>query len=142
MGKKLLPDDILDTYQIEERHHACSILKTDFPEQWKDLIEVLRKFKLKRSDIAKKGGNKSPISRAIDGLFFDRGWTEKSFEIKVTADGAETLVLFPQFVVSGACELDETEVPKHLKLLPDFRSHVSVPRMHALQARSKSVQLC
>lgn len=91
MGKKLLPGDILDAYQVEERHHACSILKTDFPGQWKDLVDVLRKFKLKRSDIAKKGGNKSPISRAIDGLFFERGWTEKSFDIKVTADGLETL---------------------------------------------------
>ena len=56
-----------------------------------DLTEVLRKFKLKRSDIAKKGGNKSPISRAIDGLFFVRGWAEKSFDIKVTADRIETL---------------------------------------------------
>lgn len=91
MGKDLLPDDIRQEYQIEERHHACAILKTDFPHQWKDLLEVLRDFKLKRSDIAKKGGNKSPISRAIDGLFFDRGWVEKSFDIKVTADGVETL---------------------------------------------------
>jgi hypothetical protein len=76
---------------VEERHHACSILMTDFPGQWKDLIDVLRQFKLRRSDIAKGGGNKSPISRSIDGLFLERGWIEKSFEIKVTADGAETL---------------------------------------------------
>lgn len=91
MGKTLLPEDVRDSYQIEERHHACSILKTDFPEQWKDLIDVIRGFKLRRSDIAMKGGNKSPISRAIDGLFFERGWAEKSFDIKVTADGVETL---------------------------------------------------
>jgi len=91
LGKNLLPKDIREAYQIEERHHACSILKTDFPEQWKDLIEVLREFKLKRSDIAKKGGNKSPIARSIDSLFFARGWVEKAFEIKVTADGKETL---------------------------------------------------
>jgi len=78
-------------YQVEERHHACSILNADFPEQWKDLLDVLREFKLRRSDIAKKGGNKSPISRAINGLFFERGWVEKSFDIKVTADGEETL---------------------------------------------------
>jgi hypothetical protein len=91
LGKNLLPDDIRDAYQIEERHHASSILKTDFPQQWKDLVEVLREFKLRKTDCAKKGGNKSPIARAIDGLFFERGWVEKSFEIKVTADGHETL---------------------------------------------------
>jgi hypothetical protein len=49
LGKNLLPDDIRATYQVEERHHACSILKTDFPEQWKDLIDVLREFKLRKS---------------------------------------------------------------------------------------------
>lgn len=91
MGKNLLPEDVRAAYQVEERHHACSILKTDFPDQWKDLIEVLRDFKLRRTDLAKKGGNKSPIARAIDGLFFERGWVEKSFDIKVTADGYETL---------------------------------------------------
>jgi hypothetical protein len=91
LGKNLLPGDIRDVYQIEERHHACSILKTDFPEQWNDLIEVLREFKLRKSEIEAKGGNKSPISRGLDGLFFKRKWAEKSFEIKVLADGNETL---------------------------------------------------
>jgi len=91
LAKNLLPEDIRDAYQIEERHHAFSILKIDFPEQWKDLIEVLREFKLTRTDFAKKGGNKSPIARAIDGLFFKRGWVEKSFDIQVLADGQETL---------------------------------------------------
>jgi hypothetical protein len=91
VGKNLIPKDIHATYQIEERNHACSILKTDFVEQWKDLIEVLREFKLRRSEIGAKGGNKSPIAKGIDGLFFKRGWVEKKFEIKVLADGEETL---------------------------------------------------
>lgn len=91
MGQNLLPKDVRETYQVEERHHACSILKTDFPGQWNDLIEVLRAFKLRKTDISKPGGNKSPIAKGLDSLFFQRGWMEKSFEIKVTADGAETL---------------------------------------------------
>jgi hypothetical protein len=91
VGKNLLPEDIRKAYQIEERHHACSILKIDFAQQWRDLLDVLREFKLRKSDFAKKGGNKSPIARVIDGLFFDRGWIEKSVDIKVTADGNETL---------------------------------------------------
>jgi len=91
LAEGLLPKDIRQTYQVEERHHACSILKTDFPEQWNDLVEVLREFTLKRSHLQAKGGNKSPISRGIDGLFYSRGWQEKSFEIKVLADGRETL---------------------------------------------------
>lgn len=91
MGKILLPNDIRTTYQVEERHHACSILKTDFPNEWKDLIEVLRKFTLRRSELEVKGGNKSPIAKGLDGLFYGKGWIEKSFNIKVLADGNETL---------------------------------------------------
>ena len=91
LGKELLPGEIRNGYQIEERHHACAILKTDFPEQWEDLIDVLTKFKLRRSDIAAKGKNKSPISKGINGYFYERGWVEHSFEIKVIADGEETL---------------------------------------------------
>lgn len=91
MGKDLLPKDIRAAYQLEERHHACSILKTDFPEQWGDLLEVLRAFKLRKTDMSTPGGNKSPIAKGLDGLFFECGWLEKSFDIKVTADGVETL---------------------------------------------------
>ena len=66
----LLPADIRETYQVEGRHHACSILKTDFAEQWKDVIEVLRSFKLRRTDMKRPGGNKSPIAKGLNGLFF------------------------------------------------------------------------
>ncbi len=90
-GKDLLPQDIRAQYQIEERHHASAILKTDFPEQGDDLIQVLREFKLRKSEIAAKGKNKSPVARGLDGLFFARKWVEKRFEIRVTADGQETL---------------------------------------------------
>lgn len=91
MGTELLPYDVRQAYQVEERHHACAILKTDFREHWQDLIAVLRAFTLKKSALSKPGGNKSPIARTLDGLFFDRLWVEKRFEIKVTADGRGTL---------------------------------------------------
>jgi hypothetical protein len=92
LGKNLLPEDIRGTYQGEERHHACSILKTDFPDQWKDLIDVLRDFKLRRTDFAKKGGNKSPIARAIDSLFFERGWVERALISKSRPTGTKPLL--------------------------------------------------
>ena len=35
------------------------------------------------------GGGKSPISITINGLFEDRGWSEKHFDVKITVDGVE-----------------------------------------------------
>lgn len=91
MGTDLLPEDIRDTYQIEERHHACAILMSDFPAEWGNLIDVLRSFRLRRSYVEAKGKNKSPIAIALDGLFAERGWDERSFKVNVTVDGDQTL---------------------------------------------------
>lgn len=78
-------------YQIAERHHACAILKTDFSNEWKDLLDALGQLRLKKSEILTPGGGKSPISRGINGFFFRRGWKKHNFKIKVLVDGDETL---------------------------------------------------
>jgi len=91
VGINLLPEDVRTTYQIEERHHACSILKSDFPSEWRDLIAVLREFTLRRSHVETRGGRKSPIAQSIDDLFGARNWAEKSFAVNVTVDDVQTL---------------------------------------------------
>lgn len=89
MTLDLLPDSIRQNYEVHERKHACAILSNDFPSEFNDIISVLRTFKLKRSDILKPGGNKSLISKIIDGEFFKRGWVEKGFDTKMVVDGQE-----------------------------------------------------
>jgi hypothetical protein len=86
MGLDLLPASILSLWEVIERRHAGAILATDFPEQWRDLIGVLEEFRLPRSSIEADGGNKSPIAREIDGLFFKRGWVEKPFDVTIRID--------------------------------------------------------
>lgn len=49
MGVDLLPSDIRDLYELHEWKHACAILKTDFPDEWRDLLDLLRAFRLRRS---------------------------------------------------------------------------------------------
>ncbi|MEW6544116.1 MAG: BglII/BstYI family type II restriction endonuclease [Nitrospirota bacterium] len=73
-------------YEVAERHHACAILKTDFPNEWKDLLDALDHIRLPKSQILTPGGSKSPISHAINGFFARRGWQERSFKIQVTVD--------------------------------------------------------
>jgi hypothetical protein len=91
VGIDLLPQDIRATYQIEERHHACAIMMSDFPTEWENLIDVLRTFVLRRSYVQARGKNKSPIAIELDGLFERRGWEERSFKVSVIVDGDETL---------------------------------------------------
>jgi hypothetical protein len=93
----LLPPYLHEHYEIAERHHATAVLAVDFEQELRDLVQVLADFRLRRSylgkaeDITAKAGNKSPIAKALDGAFADRGWEEHGFAINVTVDGEETL---------------------------------------------------
>jgi hypothetical protein len=87
MALETIPRRIREKYHIEERGHASAILATDFPNEFRDIMDCLRRFILRKSEILTPGGGKSPISVAIDGFLRARGWQEKSFDIKITVDG-------------------------------------------------------
>ena len=91
MGLDLIPAAIREKFQVAERHHACAILKTDFPQEWSDLLAVLRDFSLPKSHIIAPGGGKSPIATALNGSFYKREWKKKVFKIKVQVDDQVTL---------------------------------------------------
>jgi len=89
MGIELLPKEIVDKYEVHEWKHACAILNQDFPNEWNDLIDVLKMFSLKKSEIIQPGGRKSPISGKIDSFLYSRGWIEKQFDTAVMVDKEE-----------------------------------------------------
>lgn len=82
MGTDLLPKDIFDKYEVHEWKHACAILKSDFPEKWFKIVELLRNFKLCKSWLTKGGDRKSKVAEAIDGfLYSSKGWREKELNV-------------------------------------------------------------
>lgn len=86
MSLKLLPKNIRDTYEIYEWKHACAILKNDFPNEWREIIELLSDFRLCKSWITEAGGRKSKVSDSIDNFLYERGWKEKEFATSVKVD--------------------------------------------------------
>jgi hypothetical protein len=91
VGIELLPPIVHKKFEVEETHHAASVLFTDFRSEWDDLVGMLSSFVLCKSDILKPGGGRSTISIKIDKYFFDRGWSKHKFKIQVSADGVDTL---------------------------------------------------
>lgn len=113
MGLELIPKDLRERFTFAEYEHACAILKGDFPEQFKDILDLMRAFTLKKSYITEQGGGRSPISFVLDGFLSGvkdrkpnpkktkhehtitnpigpvagRGWAEKKFDIKIAVDG-------------------------------------------------------
>jgi len=74
-------------YQIGVTKHADTILKHDFPAEWKDVTSLLEEFTLKKSWIVQPGGRKSKIAEAIDGYLIPKGWAEKQFNTQIITDG-------------------------------------------------------
>jgi len=86
MGVEHFPEFIRENYEIHEWKHAIVILKNDFPDEWLDVVSVLTDFRLKRSWILEKGGNKTNLADSLDSAFTMRGWKEKQFTTKVVVD--------------------------------------------------------
>ena len=86
MGIDLFDSFIRDYYEIHEWHHASAILKSDFSNEWDDIIDVLKNFRLNKSWITVGGGHKSKVAQAIDSAFYQRGWCEKHFNTRVIVD--------------------------------------------------------
>lgn len=91
MGLELIPSAVLAKFEVAERHHAASILSLDFPSEWADIVTLTEQFTLPKSQIETPGGSRSDIAIGIDAFFSHRGWSKHVFEIKVLADGQETL---------------------------------------------------
>ncbi len=84
-----VPLDLLDRYEVHEWRHGLAILSAAHPEEWQDILETLRNFRLLRSDIMKPGGRKSEIAAKIDGALLAKGWREKSFDTRIVVDKTE-----------------------------------------------------
>ena len=85
----LLPNDILDDYEVHEWRNAAGVLITAHRNEWTDVIQVLRDFRFRRSEVLKGGGGKSIIAQRIDTFLEKRGWEERKFATKIRVDETE-----------------------------------------------------
>lgn len=83
-----LPRFILEHYEVREWRHASAILASDFPDEYAEIVDVLGRFRLRRSDILAPGGSKSDIAGWIDRELSARGWQERKFETQIRIDQA------------------------------------------------------
>ncbi|MEX6723716.1 BglII/BstYI family type II restriction endonuclease [Parapedomonas caeni] len=81
-----MPEDLRQLYHVREWRNATGVLQTACPQEWQDIIAVLRAFRLLRSAVETAGGSKSPIANQIDAAFYGRGWVEKQFRTAIMID--------------------------------------------------------
>ena len=81
---------IADNYEIHEWRNAIPILATVHPQEWRDILDVLANFKLCKSFVTSRGGNKSRVAAVLDSNFYDKGWIEKQFHTAIVLDTVTT----------------------------------------------------
>lgn len=86
MARENLAQFVRDNYEVHEWRHALAILRTDFPAEYADVLDVLTRFRLQKSWITVGGGRKSKVSEWIDGELSQHGWKAKNFDTKITVD--------------------------------------------------------
>lgn len=87
--ERFVPKDILARFEVHEWRNGLAVLTAACPDEWKDIVSVLKEFRLLHTEIAQPGGRKSLIADRIDGAFKQRGWKEKRFDTKIVVDQVE-----------------------------------------------------
>jgi hypothetical protein len=80
------PEELRQKYEFHQWKHACAILKSDFQNEWKDILALLKVLRLKKTWINEPGGRKTKLASWFDEFLFARGWCEKKFETSVIVD--------------------------------------------------------
>ena len=88
-NQTLVPADIEKRYEVHEWRNGLAILTAAHPQEWADILRVLRGFTLLRSDILSPGGRKSRIADKLDGEWLKLGWIEKGFDTRIVVDNVE-----------------------------------------------------
>ena len=80
--RRWLPADILERYDFHNYNHALEILKEAFPQEFDEVLTVLRSLEITKADIMQSGGNQSPIPPKFSRILDPLGWKE----IKISGD--------------------------------------------------------
>ena len=65
-----MPETLVAKFEIREWRHASAVLMNDFIDEWKDIVQVLETFQLKKSRIVLPGGSKSLIAGRVAALLW------------------------------------------------------------------------
>ena len=83
-----IPAEISELYEMHDYKHAAAILANEFPAEFKEICDALKKFRLTVEDVKKAGGNESNIPKKFSRVLreISKDWIEKRLTAKVIVD--------------------------------------------------------
>lgn len=82
-----IPEDIRDLYEVHDYHHAAAVLANEFPQEFGQILQALRQFRISVTDIVSAGGNESNIPKIVSGILRPLGWREEKLQAELVVDG-------------------------------------------------------
>lgn len=86
----LVPADLLGLYEVHEWRNATGVLATSAPDEWAEIQNALRTFRLYQSEVALRGGSRSRIVQRLEQPLSAASWVEKQFRTAIEIDGVST----------------------------------------------------
>ena len=87
--EKTIPSDIFERYETHDHRHASTILAYDFPTEFGEVCDVLRRFRLTQDAILKPGGSQSSIPKQFSSLLRPLGWSESKLTARLMVEDEE-----------------------------------------------------
>ncbi len=84
-----LPTVIKQNFEVFDWRNAIALLASVHANEFGEVQQVLSDFRLRHSQIAEGGGNKSSMSKFIDDSFSELGWKKKRFDTDIIVDGVK-----------------------------------------------------
>lgn len=77
----VLPGDVRSRWRFAEVGSAAALLAAVCPQEWADIVDVLRSYALDPPTWMKKGGNRGEVAKQLDAMFHARGWRELRLDL-------------------------------------------------------------
>jgi CRISPR-associated protein Csd2 len=81
--EQYIPDDIVKLYEVHDFKHAAAIIAKEFPVEFGELCQALRKFRFNLDDIKIGGGSESHIPKIFSDILRPMGWFDKNLEAEL-----------------------------------------------------------
>ena len=81
---RCIPEDIRKRYEVYSYRSAALILSQQHPQEFSELIEALRAFRVSRKVIRSPGGNESDVPKSLSRILRPLGWHETIIRADLT----------------------------------------------------------
>ena len=83
--KQVFPRPVLQRYEFREVRNAAAVLAHTSPEEFEDVVIILKNFSLSIEDVLQPGKNEGQVAKRLNRAFRDAGWREGRYDVKVTS---------------------------------------------------------